>query len=124
MDIMEEAIDAPESSFLNLMLKNLKTEEKQDVKKYLEKVEGVSSVDYDDTEKFNKAENTLYIVNVEADEESEIATKVYEEITKHFADYEIHTSGPISDRNNPVHERVLCRTFFIFKCDFGWSDSQ
>ena len=38
----------------------------------------------------------------EADEESEIATKVYEEITKHFADYEIHTSGPISDRNNPV----------------------
>ncbi len=102
MDIMEEAIDAPESSFLNLMLKNLKTEEKQDVKKYLEKVEGVSSVDYDDTEKFNKAGNTLYIVNVEADEESEIATKVYEEITKHFADYEIHTSGPISDRNNPV----------------------
>lgn len=102
MNIMNDKIDAPESSSLNVMLGNLNQEEKQDVKTYLEGVEGVSSVDYDETEEFNKNNYTLYIVNVEGDEESEIATKVYNEITEHFKDQEIHTSGAISDRNIPV----------------------
>lgn len=102
LDIMENNIDAPESSSLNIMLKGLSQEEKLDVKEYLENLEGVSSVDYDETENYNKEDYTLYIINVEADEESELATKVYQEVTKHFEDYEIDTSGAISDRNKVV----------------------
>lgn len=102
MNIMNDKIDAPESSSLNVMLENLSRAEKQAIKTYLENVEGVSSVDYDETEEFNKDNYTLYIVNIEADEESEIATNVYNEITEHFKDRELHTSGAISDRNIPV----------------------
>ncbi len=102
LDIMENNIDAPELSVLNIMLKGLNQEEKIGVKNYLENLEGVSSVDYDETENYNKEDNTLYVINIKADEESELATKVYQEITKHFESYEIQTSGAISDRNKDV----------------------
>ena len=102
MDIMENNIDAPESSSFNLMLKGLNDNEKLETKDYLEGLDGVSSVDYDETEEYNKEEYTLYVINVEADEESELATKVYQEITEHFEDDEMATSGAISDRNKVV----------------------
>lgn len=102
MDIMEDSIDAEESSSLNVMLKGLNNEEKLETKNYLENIEGVSSVDYDETEEYNKDDYTLYIINIEDDEESEIATNVYHEVTEHFEDDEIQTSGAISTRNTPV----------------------
>lgn len=102
MDIMENSIDAEETSSLNVMLKGLTDEEKQETKEYLEKIEGISSVDYDETEEYNKEDYTLYIINVEADEESELASKVYKEVTQHFENREIQTSGAISARNTPV----------------------
>lgn len=102
MDLMEKNIKAEETSSLNVMLKGLTDEEKQETREYLEKIEGVSSVDYDETEEYNKDDYTLYIINVDADEESELASKVYTEVTEHFEEREIQTSGAISARNTPV----------------------
>ncbi len=102
LDIMENNMEALESSSFNLMFQNLSEKEKPEIKNYLENVAGVSNVQYDETENYNKENATLYIIKVDADEESEIATNVYQEITEHFEDYEIDTSGAISDRNKVV----------------------
>ena len=70
LDIMEEKIDSPDSSSFNLMFKGLEKDEKLKIEEYLENVNHVSSVDYDDTEEYNKNENTLYDINVDADKDS------------------------------------------------------
>ncbi len=100
--IMEEQIDAPASSSFNLMLKGLSEDEKLKTKEYLQNIQGVSNVVYDETEDYNKDDFTLYIIEVEADDESEVASKVYQEVTEHFEEDEIYTSGAIADRNKPV----------------------
>ena len=101
IDIMEKEFEETESSF-NLMFKGLDDGQKNEVYKYLTQINGVESVDYDETEEHNKDDYTLYGINVSDLEDSELATNVYNEITKHYEDYEIYTSGAISDRNSSV----------------------
>lgn len=102
MDIMEDSFESQEKSSFNLMFKGITNEEKESIKNYLENTENVSSVDYDQTDDYNKDDYTLYVINVEADKDSETSANVYNNIMEHFKDYETTTSGDISDRNNPV----------------------
>lgn len=102
MDIMEEKFKEIKSSSLNLMFEDLPEDKKTEIYDELTKIKGVDSVDYDNTEDYNKENYTLYVINVDDTEDSKLASDVYKEITKKYKDYNIYTSGEISERNNPV----------------------
>ncbi len=102
MNIMEEEFKEIKSSNLNIMFKGLEEEQKSEIFEYLSHIEGVNSVDYDKTEDYNKDDYTLYVINVEDLEDSEVAGNIYNDVTSHFEEYEMYTSGAISERNQPV----------------------
>lgn len=102
MDIMEEDFKEIKSSSLNIMFKGISDDEKKQIYEYLTKIEGVSSVDYDETENYNKEDYTLYVINVNDLEDSKVARDIFNETKDKFKDYEMYTSGPISERNTSV----------------------
>lgn len=102
MDIMEGEFKEIKSSDLNIMFKGLEENQKNDILEYLKNIEGVSSIDYENTEDYNKEDYTLYVINVDDLEDSKIASDIYNEITNHFEDYEMYASGSIAERNKPV----------------------
>lgn len=102
MDIMEEEFKEIKSSYLNVMFKGLKDSEKDDIFDYLNNIEGAGSVDYDETGNYNKDDYTLFVINVDDLEDSELSSNIYDDIISHFDDYEMYTSGTIAERNEPV----------------------
>ncbi len=102
MDIMEEEFAGTETSTLNLMFQDLPSEKKQEIKNDLETVEGIESVDYDDTESYNKDNYTLYVITVDDKSDSELAADVYNQITEKYKDYTIYTSGDVTEANKDV----------------------
>lgn len=101
MDIMDNEFDEAESYF-NLMFKGLTDDEKDEIYNYLNSVNGVSSIDYENNDDYNKNDATLYVIHVDDAEDSKLATDVYKEITEKYKDSEIYTSGAIADRNTDV----------------------
>lgn len=103
MDIMEREFKEIKSSSLNLMFEDLQEDKKTEINDELTQIKGVESVDYNDTEDYNKDNYTLYVINVDDTEDSELASNVYKEIKEHYnKDYKIYTSGTIAERNEPV----------------------
>ncbi len=102
MDIMEKEFSETETSTLNLMFENLADEEKYEVKDYLEGIDGVQSVDYDNTEKYNKENYKLYVITVDDKSDSQKATDVYNQITEKYKGYTIYTGGSVSQTNKTV----------------------
>ncbi len=102
MDIMEEEFSETETSSLNIMFENLSNEEKQKIKNDLESTDEVESVDYDDTENYNKENYTLYVVTVDDKSDSELAKNVYNQISEKYKEYTFYTSGGISETNKSV----------------------
>lgn len=102
MDIMEEEFAEEESSSFYLMFEGLSSDEKNTIYEELQKEDGVSSVEHDNTDKYNKDDYTLYIINVNDKEDSDIASKVFKNIKKEYKDYKIYTSGSIAERNTSV----------------------
>lgn len=103
MDIMESNFKEIKSSSLNVMFEDLQEDKKTEIYNELTQIEGVDSVDYDNTEDYNKDNYTLYVINVDDTEDSELASNVYKEIKEHYNnDYKIYTSGTIAERNEPV----------------------
>ena len=100
MDIMEEEFS--EIATLNLMFENLADNEKSEIKNNLEAIDGVKSVDYDDTEKYNKENYTLYVINVDDKSDSPKATNIYNEVNEKYKDYTFYTSGNVSECNKTV----------------------
>lgn len=105
LDIMENEFKELDTSTFNIMIKGLESNKKSEVYDYIKDVEGVNSVEYDETEKYNKDDYTLYGVNISDKADSETATKVFSDITeKYKKDYEVYTSGEVAEKNNPVLE--------------------
>ena len=102
MDIMESKFKEIESSSLNVMFENLSGYEKSQIYDELTQINGVDSVDYENTEDYNKENYTLYVVNIDEVEDSELAENVFNEITKKYDDYKFYTSGDIADRYTSV----------------------
>lgn len=102
MDIMEEEFAGEESSSFYLMFEGLSSDEKNTIYEELQKEDGVSSVEHDNTDKYNKDNYTLYIINVNDKEDSDVASKVFKNIKEEYKDYEIYTSGSIAERNTSV----------------------
>ena len=101
MDIMEKEFDSSTGT-LNVMLEGLSKDEKNDAYSYLEKLDNVSDVEYDDSSLYNKDDYTLYILTVDASSDSKEAKVVYDSIQDHFKDKLVDTSGDISDENKDV----------------------
>ena len=79
-DIMDEEFGEIKSSTLNVMFKNLSEEEKQEKLKELQNIEGVSSVDYDNTKEYNNGDYTLYTINVDDYDHSKTAEHIYDTV--------------------------------------------
>lgn len=102
MDIMEDKFKELNTSNLNVMFNGLGENEKNEIYDYLSNIECVSSVDYDNTENYNKDGYTLYKLNIDDTEDSTTAKNLYGEVTEHYKDYEMYTSGGISEKNTDV----------------------
>lgn len=102
MDIMNDEFPELDTSALNVMFKDLSTEDKNKIKDELENIEGVSSVTYDDSDKYNKDEYTLYEITVDGADDSKNAANVYKSVKNNYKDYEVYTSGEVATRNAPV----------------------
>ena len=102
MDIMKDEFPELDTSALIVMFKDLSTEDKDKIKDELENIEGVSSVTYDDSDKYNKDEYTLYEITVDGADDSKNAANVYKSVKDNYKDYEVYTSGEVATRNAPV----------------------
>lgn len=102
MDIMEKEFPDVDDSSFKIMFKDLEELEKKEVYDYLVNVSDVTSVDYDESDSYNRDGYTLYVVNVGGSADSEVATSVYNEVKEHYKDYEVYMSGDIYDRNHSV----------------------
>ncbi|MCH5167001.1 MAG: MMPL family transporter [Erysipelotrichales bacterium] len=114
MDIMEDNFDEIKSSSLYVMFKDLNKSEKNDILKSLEKTNGVSSVKYDDTEEYNKDNNTLYILNVDDTSNSKTAKKLYDELKKSYKDHKMFFGGSIAEANKPVLKMWVVALAIVF----------
>ncbi len=99
-DIMDEEFAQEDSSTLNVMFKNLSKKEKEQTLEDLKALEGVSSVEYENTKEYNKDKYTLYVLNVADYNDSKKATNVYNEVQDNFKTAGM--SGSIYDANKPV----------------------
>ncbi len=115
LSIMNNEFNYSDTSSYKMMLENVPADQKIKIKEYIESVEGVSSVDYDESEKYNHDEYTLYEINVDAPADSETAERVYNTIhDKYKKEYEIAESGQIHEFNGSViqiHITVLAVGF-------------
>ena len=101
LDIMYREYEEVLAMPLSVMVKDLSAEEKQSEKKYLEEMDGVASINYDESEEYNKNEYTLYELTVSGKADGEKAVNVYKEITKHFGEKgkEIKMRGEVATTN-------------------------
>ena len=102
MDIMNEEFSDYQTSSLNLMFQDLKKEEIDEIILYLENIDGVSEVLYDESEDYNKDNYTLFTLTVDDKKDSLKASEVFSEIEDHFKDYTYYTSGDIAQTNGEV----------------------
>lgn len=125
LDIMNKEFEEENTSVLNIMFKNLTEDEKVEIQEKLSNIEGVSSVEYEkDNEKYNKDENTLYILNVDEAEDSKTAKDIYKYVNDNFKDYDFYTSGSISNRNMEILPAwiialavFICTVILIIMCE-------
>lgn len=115
LQIMDDEFDYSATSSYEIMLKGVPAEEKFQIKEEIEKVEGVKSVDYDDTDEYNRDDFTRYKINVDAPADSETAGKVYKEVQSAYSEkYEMTAAGQVHDYNGAVlhiHIAVLAVAF-------------
>ena len=97
-DIMEEDFPKQDSSTLNVMFKNL--DDKSKMLMNLSSIDGVSSVDYDDSDKYNKDEYTLYVLNVDDYADSNLSKNIYNEVKEKYNPTAM--SGSIADENKSL----------------------
>lgn len=101
--IMDEEFAEVETSTLSVMFEDLEDEKKQEVKTYLEEVEGVKAVAYDESEDYNVDNYTLYTLTVDAAADSELASRVFNAVKNQYAeDYKLYYSGDVASNNADV----------------------
>ena len=103
LDIMNDEFDYDQTSSYEMMLTNVPEEEKFKIKDFIASVEGVSSVDYDQSDKYNRGNYTRYTINVDAPADSETANRAYHVIHDEYKDkYPLAESGQVHDYNGEV----------------------
>lgn len=105
--IMEDEFDYNSTSSYQKMFEDLPESERYAVKNYIESVENVKSVDYDDSEDYNQEKDghtyTLYAITVSAPADSTEANTAYNTIFDHFKeDYTSYENGDVFMNNGSV----------------------
>ena len=100
IDIMDSSFSKQDSSYLNVMFKGLSNEDKLSTLNELKGINNVDSVDYDETDKYNKDDYTLYVLNVDDYADSTTASEVYNYIDDNYKIAGL--SGTIADENKPL----------------------
>ncbi|MBR5418698.1 MMPL family transporter [Candidatus Saccharibacteria bacterium] len=101
--IMDDEFDYSATSSYEMMLTDVPTDEKMAIKEHIESIDGVDSVEYDESDKYNRDQYTRYIINVGAPADSETAARVYNTIHDEYSErFEVAESGKVNDYNGAV----------------------
>lgn len=104
-DIMDNKFEEQDSSTLNVMFKNLSYKEKINILNKLKEIKGVETVDYDNTEKYNKGIYTLYEITVNDYDHSKTASNVYNTVKNKFKYTAMN--GTIYEENKPILQKSI-----------------
>lgn len=122
MKIMDKQFEEEKSSNLLVMFSDISSHE-EEILDELSEIEGVNSVEYDETEDYNKDDYTLYNLHVDDYADSETAKKVYDAVLTKYEN-RVKLSGSINDENKPVLEMWIIITaiscaiiILIIMCD-------
>lgn len=104
LDIMTEEFPEEETSQLTLTVADLGDEAKISLRDELLEMEGVDTVDYDETEEYNRENYTRYVLTVADKADSDLAREVYEAVTTKMEgrDQKFATGGAIDEQNREV----------------------
>ena len=123
-DIMEKSFAKQSTSNLEVMFEGLSDKEKTETLNKLQKIDGVASVSYNDTSKYNKGKYTLYNLNVDDTSDSATAKKVYDKVKTDFKVSGL--SGSINDENRPLVKlwvlalSILCALIILIILNDSW----
>lgn len=107
LKIMQDEFDYGSTSSWQMMFEDLPEDKREETKTYIEGVENIKSVAYDNTENYQREHDghsySLYDITLNAPADSEIANKTYNEIDQHFkGTYKYYTAGEVSSNNGSV----------------------
>lgn len=114
MNIMNDNFDKVKQSQLYIMFKDLSKEEKTKMKEELSNIKNVSSVDYDDTDKYNNEEYSLYIINVDDYSNSKTSKELYEYVKESYKDKGVSLGGSIDEENKPIVQNWILISAVVF----------
>ena len=127
LNIMNDEFSYDSTSSYEMMLTDVPANEKAQIKEHIESIEGVKSVDYDDSDTYNRDKYTRYIINVNAPADSELANQVYNTIHDEYKDkYEIEEAGQVYNFNGEVlklHVAILavaCAMVILLLMSKSW----
>ncbi len=114
MNIMNDKFDEIKQSQLYIMFKDLSKDEKIKMKEELSDIKNVSSVDYDDTDKYNNEEYSLYIINVDDYSNSKTSKELYKYVKETYKDKGVSLGGPIDEENKPIVQNWILISAVVF----------
>ncbi|MCR4753549.1 MAG: MMPL family transporter [Candidatus Saccharibacteria bacterium] len=127
LNIMNDEFNYDATSSYEMMLTDVPANEKAQIKEHIESIEGVKSVDYDDSDTYNRDKYTRYKINVNAPADSELANQVYDTIHDEYEDkYEIEEAGQVYNFNGEVlklHVTILavaCAMVILLLMSKSW----
>ena len=127
LNIMNDEFSYDATSSYEMMLTDVPTNEKTKIKEHIESIEGVKSVDYDDSDTYNRDKYTRYIININAPADSELADQAYHTIHNEYKDkYEIKEAGKVYNFNGEVlklHVTILavaCAMVILLLMSKSW----
>lgn len=109
MNLMNKQFKKEKSSNLLVMFKDIQGHE-EELLNELSKIDGVNSVEYDNTEEYNINNYTLYNLHVKDYPKSKKAKNVYNTIIKNYENKGVKLSGTIHEENKPVLEMWIVFT--------------
>lgn len=125
--IMNDEFDYSATSSYEMMLTDVPAEEKQAIKEYIESVEGIKSVDYDESDEYNRDQYTRYKITINDAADSKTAELAYNEIhNKYAAQYDIAESGQVYTFNGAVLKipvallSIFCAMIILFAMSKSW----
>ena len=103
LDIMDDEFNYSDTSSYWMMLTDVPEEEKMKIKEDIESVDGVGSVNYENTDEYNKDQYSRYQINIDVPADSDDAQRIYDTIhDKYAAQYQIAESGQVYMFNGAV----------------------
>ena len=117
LGIMNDEFHYSDTSSYEMMLTDVPADEKMKIKEYIENVDGVDSVDYDESDNYNRDQYTRYKINLGVPADSEDAQRIYDDIhNKYSEQYQIAESGQVHTFNGAVlkvHIAILAVAFAL-----------